>query len=36
LSFFWEIPIMVITYLAGTILSSGMVSKFKRTGIEKL
>ena len=32
LSFLWEIPMMLITYLAGSVLSSGIVSKFKRTG----
>jgi hypothetical protein len=31
LSFLWEIPIMVITYLAGNILSSGIVSRVKRS-----
>jgi GT2 family glycosyltransferase len=36
LSFLWEISIMLITYLAGNILSSGIVSKFKRTGIQQL
>jgi hypothetical protein len=25
----WEIPIMLITYLAGNILSSGIVSRVK-------
>ena len=29
LSFFWEIPIMLITYLAGNILSSGILSRVK-------
>jgi hypothetical protein len=29
LSFLWEIPIMLITYLAGNILSSGIVSRVK-------
>ena len=36
LSFLWEIPIMLITYLAGNILSSGIVSKLKRNGIQQL
>jgi GT2 family glycosyltransferase len=31
LSFFWEVPIMLITYLAGNILSSGIVSRVKRS-----
>jgi GT2 family glycosyltransferase len=31
LSFLWEIPIMLITYLAGNILSSGIVPSFKST-----
>jgi hypothetical protein len=31
LSFLWEIPIMLITYLAGNILSSGIVSRVKRS-----
>jgi GT2 family glycosyltransferase len=31
-SFLWEVPMMLITYFAGNILSSGIVSKFKRTG----
>jgi GT2 family glycosyltransferase len=31
LSFLWEIPIMLITYLAGNILSSGVVSRVKRS-----
>jgi GT2 family glycosyltransferase len=31
LSFMWEIPIMLITYLAGNILSSGVVSRVKRS-----
>jgi hypothetical protein len=31
LSFLWEIPIMLITYLAGNILSSGIVSGVKRS-----
>jgi len=30
LSFMWESPIMLITYLAGNILSSGIVSRVKR------
>jgi GT2 family glycosyltransferase len=30
ISFIWEIPIQLITYLAGTFLSSGLVSKLKR------
>ena len=30
LSFLWEIPIMLITYLAGNTLSSGIVSRVKR------
>jgi GT2 family glycosyltransferase len=30
-SFMWEIPIMLITYLAGNILSSGVVSRVKRS-----
>ena len=30
-SFLWEIPIMLITYLAGNILSSGVVSRLKRS-----
>jgi GT2 family glycosyltransferase len=29
LSFLWEIPIMLITYLAGNMLSSGVVSRVK-------
>ena len=36
LSFLWEIPVMLITYLAGNILSSGIVSKFNRNGIQQL
>ena len=32
-SFVWELPIQVVTYLAGTFLSSGLVSKLK--GITK-
>jgi GT2 family glycosyltransferase len=31
LSFLWEIPIMLITYLGGNILSSGIVSRVKRS-----
>jgi hypothetical protein len=31
LSFLWEIPIMLITYLAGNTLSSGIVSRVKRS-----
>jgi GT2 family glycosyltransferase len=31
LSFLWEIPIMLITYLAGNILSSGIVGRVKRS-----
>jgi GT2 family glycosyltransferase len=31
LSLLWEIPIMLITYLAGNILSSGIVSRVKRS-----
>ena len=31
MSFLWEIPIMLITYLAGNILSSGIVSRVKRS-----
>ena len=31
LSFLWEIPIILITYLAGHILSSGILSRFKRS-----
>jgi GT2 family glycosyltransferase len=31
LSLLWEIPIMLITYLAGNILSSGVVPSFKST-----
>jgi GT2 family glycosyltransferase len=31
ISFIWEIPIQLITYLAGTFLSSGLMSKIKRT-----
>ena len=30
ISFVWEIPIQLVTYLAGTFLSSGLVSKLKR------
>jgi GT2 family glycosyltransferase len=30
-SFLWEIPIMLITYLAGNILSSGIVTRVKRS-----
>jgi hypothetical protein len=30
-SFLWEIPIMLITYLAGNMLSSGIVSRVKRS-----
>ena len=30
-SFLWEVPLMLITYLAGNILSSGIVSRIKRT-----
>ena len=30
-SLFWEVPIMLITYLAGNILSSGIVSRVKRS-----
>jgi GT2 family glycosyltransferase len=30
ISFVWELPIQLVTYLAGTILSSGLVSKLKR------
>jgi GT2 family glycosyltransferase len=33
-SFLWEIPMILITYLAGNVLSSGIVSKFRRTRIE--
>jgi GT2 family glycosyltransferase len=33
ISFVWEFPIQLVTYLAGTILSSGLVSKLK--GITK-
>ena len=33
ISFIWELPIQLVTYLAGTILSSGLVSKLK--GITK-
>jgi GT2 family glycosyltransferase len=33
LSFLWEVPMMLLTYLAGNILSSGIVSNFKRNGI---
>ena len=29
ISFVWELPIQLVTYLAGTILSSGLVSKLK-------
>jgi hypothetical protein len=32
LSLFWEVPMMLITYFAGNILSSGIVSRFKRSG----
>jgi hypothetical protein len=31
LSFLWEVPIMLITYLAGNILSSGIFSQVKRS-----
>ena len=31
LSFMWEVPIMLITYLTGNILSSGIVSRVKRS-----
>ena len=30
-SYLWEIPIMLITYLAGNILSSGILSRVKRS-----
>ena len=30
ISFVWELPIQLVTYLAGTFLSSGLVSKLKR------
>jgi hypothetical protein len=30
ISFVWELPIQLVTYLAGTLLSSGLVSKLKR------
>ena len=30
LSFVWELPIQLVTYLAGTFVSSGLVSKLKR------
>jgi GT2 family glycosyltransferase len=30
ISFVWEIPIQLVTYSAGTLLSSGLVSKLKR------
>jgi GT2 family glycosyltransferase len=31
LSFLWEVPIMLITYFAGNVLSSGILSKIKRS-----
>jgi hypothetical protein len=31
LSFLWELSIMLITFLAGNILSSGIVSRVKRS-----
>jgi GT2 family glycosyltransferase len=31
LSFFWEVPILLITYLAGNVLSSGILSRVKRS-----
>jgi GT2 family glycosyltransferase len=30
ISFIWELPIQLVTYLVGTLLSSGLVSKLKR------
>ena len=30
ISFIWELPIQLVTYLAGTFVSSGLVSKLKR------
>jgi GT2 family glycosyltransferase len=30
LSSFWELPIRIVTYLAGSLLSSGLVSRIKR------
>jgi GT2 family glycosyltransferase len=35
-SFLWEVPMMLITYFAGNILSSGIVSRFKRSGTQEL
>jgi GT2 family glycosyltransferase len=31
LSFFWEIPMILITYLSGSILSSGILNRAKRS-----